>query len=504
MGRGTATIGGSRGRSNCNYGLVEAQCPDPDEHCCALTPCCLCIVYTDTSGEIVNAEACRTGNNPYTANIRGQDIELNWEKNAYGVCEFVVVYASVEIARLEKCTAQQCKMPEGEVELENGDVIEWSTLLKARRRPMRGDDVCEEVPCIECECLCGTLCLLWRRDTGTATDIACQYCDATCATVAVELPLDEDCYEGEVIWGPVIFEPDCTDSPGTVSAYVELRESEYDGSCQLALVVDGVEVEVKTLGETPDVTCDNINLGGSFVDDSGCVVTVEVVCKKCGDPCFSDLCGKGCCFTDVDCLSLGHGIDPIPYKIEGLAGKPTIYGTFEVAVETGTGPCGKCGCVADVNTILSFDGQQCLSGMVTPCSREYYFALDCAGYHGDAESTEYQEVEPCGQRLRLLIGSDFLDEFIGPKVTNADTPCANNLNRDNMISLPFDTISCTPEGMQGTIDLTPVVLRECDQAYAATCTNPPNPLEMFSDGCCELFDSNQPFSGAVLTLLPVA
>jgi len=508
---GVNTIGGSRDRSNCNYGITESSCPDPDAYCCSLSPCCLCIKYTTANGEITNAEACRdpldndTTIPSYTTEIYAGTIVLEWAKDQYGNCEFVVTYLGVVIARLDVCTEQFCKSPEGSVELENGDVIEWYTYLKPRRQVMKGSAGCEEVPCLACTCLCDRLCMIWRRDTGYATDLPCEYCDVVCDSVLAEMPLDEDCVGGGVVWGPIIFEPNCSDNIGPVSVSVALGTDEY-GNCELKLIVDGEEratLEVDEAGEA----CKNVNLSASYIDDTGCVVTVVVECKKCGDPCFPTIngCGKGCCFTDRDCFDISNHIDTIPFMIEGLAGLPTVYGDF---VQSGTGVrshCGRCGClealITDSSTRfgISFLGQQCLGGFATSCGKVFHFALSCeTDVTGDAAESGYNEIDTCASRLRLLVGTSTTPGFSG--TIRDETGCVLFDPQYPHVSLPFDTVSCSPDGLTGSVSLDSVTLLECEQEAYAVCESPPNPSEIFSDNCCELF-TPQPFAGATLTLL---
>lgn len=502
MGRGPRTFGGSRKRDQCNYGIQPIEICD-SAVCCSVTPCCLCVTYTDGNGEVTNAEACGPDGFYETA-IHGAVIMLYWFRNQYtDECEFIVEYAGEEIARLLKCDEQYCVEPEGQATLDNGDVIGWSTYLKPRRTARSINQPCEDPPCIECRCLCERLCILWRRDTGFGTDLQCTGygCDNDCDSVLIEAELDQDCFDGGVVWGPVIFEPDCDEPISTVSVYVELRVE--GGYCQLVLVVDGEDRAATILtDETASDHCKNVSLSATWEDDEGCIVTVTVECKKCGDPCFSSgaSCKKGCCFTDILCLGLGNHIDSIPFDLTGPFG--TVRGSFVQDIFGDTGACGRCGCLTS-NTTYPIQGQYCDSSSgLTPCSNQFFFSLDCeTGYQGDApgdiDSSGEETIAECGNRMRLLIGTTRAEYTPASEFDNSTTPygCFLNPSVSSLFaSLPI-TVECGPGGITGVIDLSSVSVKDCEPVYDSPCEG------TSSVDCCELSSG---FEGMTITLLPFA
>jgi len=465
-----------------------------------LLPCTLCATYIYANGERSNAEIPKIGDAIYQGRIVGQLIEFEWVKNDYEVCEFVVTLGGTELARLAKCSEQQCKSPSGSVVLENGDVLEWSTYLKPRRKARPQNAPCVDAPCPDCKCLCERVCILWRRDDGYGTNLACTGygCLSDCNSVLIEAELDEDCITGDVIWGPVVFEPDCPTTPvGTVSIYVILREGDY--GCELALFVNGEERAVSSIpGLVAEEVCKDIKIGGSYEDEDGCIVTVTVECKKCGDPCFSagDTCNKGCCFTDIECL--GANIDYIPFVINGGPWNGT-KSYFHRATPTGEGACGTCGFLEAKLSFTLFGALCNTSGAptITPCSRTYYFAIMCEdGFIGDADIYGDGD-EECGNRARFIVGSDGL--FLPDSDFDNSPFQANPFGVLHNVSPPFAiadvSVNCSTEGMQGTIDLGQIIPKLCPPAYSPPCPG------LLSEDCCEL-NPGQTFEGVTLTLLP--
>jgi len=314
----------------------------------------------------------------------------------------------------------------------------------------------------------------------------------------IEAVLTEECLDGGVVWGPAIFEPDClTTDVGTVSVSVELRETDY-GDCELVLIVNGEEIATSAIGAGAEEVCKNVGISGSYEDDEGCIITVTAACKKCGDPCFSSGadCTKGCCFTDIFCL--GNNIDSIPFRIDG---GPWDGATsfFNGGTPLGTGACGHCGFL-ESPIELSLNGYACSSGMLTPCSVRLYFAIICErGFIGDS-GPDYQgeESEECGNRTRLVVGTDIT--YFSPASAFNNPPFAENLFaifHTPVVPLAIIDINvdCTTEGMQGTIDLGSISLKDCN-LYSTS--DPPNCPGDIPAGCCDLWE--QP--GGTMVLLP--
>jgi len=521
MGRGTKTIGGSRDRDQCNFALEPTDCDTTP--CCSTMPCSLCLKYTDENGNKYTSEAALVGQQ-YNAKIRSYLVNLIWEQDAEGECAFVVKVDNYEIARYEKCTEASCRSPMGSVAYLNG-LLEWDTYIKPRRQATTGIDKCLEVPCVDCRCLCENICVIWRKDTGTGTDLKCQeYCEGTCAPELVELGLDEDCTEGGIMWGPVVFEPDCQPADGTRSISIELVEG-TSGACSLQLRADG-EIRQELPIAANGAECEQVEFDVSYVDDDSCVITITTECKSCGDPCFSadGNCKKGCCFTDIECLG-GH-IDSIPFRFVVPAGAAAFWTHVGALGSTNPeayhfdflgdadvgGACGACDCgFADAS--LTVLGQECVTSIpqVTPCARTFFFALTCeSDFQGDtADDPDYEgneTVNACCSRMRLLVSaggerrvSPPLHDLTNPEVLDVDVNCPTSAAWvEPYAELPV-SCSCGSGGITGVIDLSSLGMRACNGEYPPACPDDDPSLQVDSADCCEPFAD---FSGIQIVLEP--
>ena len=155
--------------------------------------------------------------------------------------------------------------------------------------------------------------------------------------------------------------------------------------------------------------------------------------------------------------------------------------------------------------IYPLQGWKCdeVSTVPTNCSSQIVFAIVCENGHlGDSEVTDFYEAEgeECGNRARLIVGilinnfapesafdnPEFNDQFFGVFHAPVAPFAILDIN-----------VNCNLEGMQGTIDLSEISMKDC---YAGSgSSDPPDCPGGLPAGCCDLFES---FEGVSITLLP--
>lgn len=243
--------------------MVEACDAVPADQCCGVIPCVLCLeweTYDGTSqGSAIFAESTWTGT------VGGISFTAYWERNEYGVCEFVVLLNDEEVYRATCDDGASCRDPSGEAEATvdyDSGTLRWSVYEPLELQLIEDPDTgCQEFFCDDCRCTCEELCV------SVSEVIYTDFRDTYEGTLSnVSYPCDPPVWEGTV---------------GNFTLSLALDRDEY-GHCIIVPSVNGYEQDpILAPG------CNDMEATIELADGS----TIAVRCKKCN-----------CASTIGDCI----------------------------------------------------------------------------------------------------------------------------------------------------------------------------------------------------------
>lgn len=223
----------------CQERMVETCDAVPADQCCGVIPCTLCLEW-ETYADGISYGSAVFSDSSWTGTVGGASFTAYWERNAYDVCEFVVLLDGDEVYRADCENGASCRNPAGEAEAivnyESG-TLRWSVFEPRELQLIDDPDTgCKEFFCDDCRCTCEELCVAVSeviytdfRDTyeGNITNTAYP-CDppvweGTVGSFTLSLALDRDEYGHCIIVPSVngyeqnaIMAPGCSDMEATI------------------------------------------------------------------------------------------------------------------------------------------------------------------------------------------------------------------------------------------------------------------------------------------------
>lgn len=245
---------------HCSEFMVEACDEVPADGCCGVLPCKLCLEF-EVYGEESQAGSADFADNMWTGTVAGATFVSYWERNEYGVCEYIVEIDGEEVYREHCGNGASCRDPSGSISITIGydeGILTWSKYEPRELKPITDPDTgCTTFFCGNCRCSCRTMCI----DVSEVLPYGYGEDDST------------DTYSGEL---PDVSTDDC-DPPvweGTVGSYffsLTLGRDDY-GNCILTPIIDDVELEPVAVTGCKDMTA-------TFELEDGSAFTVR--CKQC-------------------------------------------------------------------------------------------------------------------------------------------------------------------------------------------------------------------------------
>lgn len=232
------------------------SCSDETDGCCAVIPCTLCLEWqTDNGTSYGSAVFSET---MWTGAVGGHTFNAYWERNEYGICEFVVVYGDTEVYRADCDNGASCRNPNGEaaatVDYEDG-TLHWSVYEPRELQLIDDPDTgCRTYFCDDCRCSCDEICV------DVSEVIYGDFTDTYSGTLAnIAYPCDPPVWAGPV---------------GNFNLSLSLGRDEY-GQCILIPVVNGNEQE-------PVLAPGCASMAATIELTDGSTITVR--CKQCDCP----------------------------------------------------------------------------------------------------------------------------------------------------------------------------------------------------------------------------
>lgn len=226
---------------------------DSETHagCCKVPPCKLCleleIGYTIATG---SANDIDTG---WSGSVDGHSFLSYWERNYYGVCEYVVVFDGSEVYRETCYGGASCRNPAGSVEVNVGydtAILRWEKFDPRELQLINHPDTgCRTYFCDECRCTCECLCWALKDSYGAVIDRG-ELCNTA-------YPCNPPVWEGIIDYKNVS---------------LALGRDDY-GHCIITATVDGYEL-------APVLAPGCASMSATIVLQDGSAI--EVTCKQCG------------------------------------------------------------------------------------------------------------------------------------------------------------------------------------------------------------------------------
>lgn len=209
----------------CQERMIETCDAVPADQCCGVIPCTLCLEW-ETYADGISYGSAVFSDSSWTGTVGGASFTAYWERNAYDVCEFVVLLDGDEVYRADCDNGASCRNPAGEAEAivnyESG-TVRWSVYepleLQLIDDPETG---CRDFFCDDCRCTCDNLCVSVREV------IYSDFVDTYSGEISnVSYPCDPPVWEGTV---------------GNFTLSLALGRDEY-GQCIITPIVNGYEQE---------------------------------------------------------------------------------------------------------------------------------------------------------------------------------------------------------------------------------------------------------------------
>lgn len=245
---------------HCSEFMVETCDNVPADGCHGVLPCKLCLEFA-VYGEASQYGSAEFADSLWSGSIAGASFVSYWERNEYGVCEYVVEVDEEEVYRENCGNGASGRDPAGAVTITIGyeeGTLSWSKYEPRELHPITHPDTgCKTFFCGNCRCSCRKLCI----DVSEVLPYGYEGDDFT------------DTYSGEL---DDVSTSDC-DPPvweGTVGSFafsLSLGRDEY-GNCILTPTVDGNELAPVAVTGCKDMTA-------SFELEDGSSFTVR--CKQC-------------------------------------------------------------------------------------------------------------------------------------------------------------------------------------------------------------------------------
>lgn len=228
--------------------MIETCDAVPADKCCGVIPCKICIEWE--TYEVISYGSAVFAESSWTGTVGGISFTAYWERNGYGVCEFVVLLDGDEVYRADCDNGASCRNPAGEasatINYESG-TLRWSVYEpRELALTVNPDTGCYDFFCGSCRCTAECLCVT-VLDGGTP--VRGEICNVTYS----------DC-------DPPVWE-------GIVGDYdLSIRLSRDDnGDCVVIATVNGEEQP-----PSPVVGCADMS---AAIELYG--VTIELVAKQC-------------------------------------------------------------------------------------------------------------------------------------------------------------------------------------------------------------------------------
>jgi len=238
----------------CQERMIETCDAVPADQCCGVIPCTLCLEW-ETYADGISYGSAVFSDSSWTGTVGGASFTAYWERNAYDVCEFVVLLDGDEVYRADCDNGASCRNPTGEAEAivnyESG-TVRWSVYepleLQLIDDPETG---CRDFFCDDCRCTCDELCV--DVSEVVYTDFRDTY-SGTLSNTAY--PCDPPVWEGTV---------------GNFELSLALGRDEY-GQCIITPMVNGYEQSSVSAPGCSSMTA-------TITLDDGSTITVR--CKTC-------------------------------------------------------------------------------------------------------------------------------------------------------------------------------------------------------------------------------
>lgn len=199
----------------CQERMIETCDAVPADQCCGVIPCTLCLEW-ETYADGISYGSAVFSDSSWTGTVGGASFTAYWERNAYDVCEFVVLLDGDEVYRADCDNGASCRNPAGEAEAivnyESG-TVRWSVYEPRPLPTVEDPDTgCRTHFCGDCHCSCRVLCVVITEPDGITIhrgeipDISYSDCEApewsgTVGPHAITLTLDRDQETGGCIIG---------------------------------------------------------------------------------------------------------------------------------------------------------------------------------------------------------------------------------------------------------------------------------------------------------------
>lgn len=452
MFRGSQVGFGARNFQSC-YGLlrkcweklVDACDNGPTDGCCGVVQCEWCLSLEFYDGSPTEYGVALWDGSQWIGTVGGHVFVAYWRRDYGDQCQLYVEFDDEVVEELMKCYIVDCRDPGGSTEV---TVDGYPAILRWYiRKPLSLKhitvDGCVDNFCGNCECTCQALCV-----TVTTPIPDCQTCIGT-------LPGDKDSY-GTPFWRAII---ECTDGERDIG--VRMTRSEYDGSCEITLNVDGEETEPVGIAGCNDIS-------GQWVLYDGTIITIR--CRGCSCEEIPG-CDVGCCWPVIynDLYPCGYHV-PLVGEISApgcisLDGQTVTFNATGAVSDKGS--CGACFAVGAerIQTGGSVPSPGMPSCGPTPCAVFMCLYLECTD-----DSVSPEGLESCCGGFRLWVGtSEKMTGDVGDrpsdsniaagclywrKISPSNCECIGNseavmLQFEVSLESDCDTVHTTPEACVG-------------------------------------------------------
>lgn len=233
--------------------MIETCDAVPADQCCGVIPCTLCLEWETYDG--ISYGSAVFSESSWTGTVGGASFTAYWERNAYDVCEFVVLLDGEEVYRADCDNGASCRNPTGEAEAivnyESG-TVRWSVYEPLELQLIDDPDTgCRDFFCDDCRCTCDELCV------DVSEVVYTDFRDTYSGTLSnTSYPCDPPVWEGTV---------------GSFELSLALGRDEY-GQCIITPMVNGYE-------QSPVSAPGCSSMTATITLDDGSTITVR--CKTC-------------------------------------------------------------------------------------------------------------------------------------------------------------------------------------------------------------------------------
>jgi hypothetical protein len=246
--------------------MIEACDTVPADGCCGVIPCKLCLTYLADGDDVEDTQEgiAEFADSQWTGGVAGITFVSYWERNEYGVCEYVVELNGVEVYRENCGGGASCRDPAGSVVAafgyDAGGTLTWAKHEPRELKLITDPDTgCRVTFCGGCRCSCRVLCV----DVAEVLPYGTGYDDFIDTYTAELIDVAADC-------DPPVWEGDA----GLFHLSLALGRDDY-GNCIITPTVDDVEMDpVATVG------CKDMTATIELEDGT----TFTVRCKQCHCP----------------------------------------------------------------------------------------------------------------------------------------------------------------------------------------------------------------------------